>query len=484
MGHSPSSVRMMKSEAEHTSSAAATPAPQAPAQKHAATEHEPDFTLQKTSRPKAVWILLIFIVALGVFGGLFMLGWMPLKARESRLTEDAEHIKTAAIRVTTVNAKRAPVSNDALLPGQIEAVRETTLYARTTGYLKHWKVDIGDSVKTGQLLAEIDSPEVDMQLEQARASLQQTRAALEQSRAALEQSNAALERSKADLVNAQATAGNAEVTMKRYENLRGTNSVSEQDISQRETDVKTTKAAVNADEAAVQSAEATIVASKANINAAQANVNAAESNVRRLEVLQSFERVTAPFDGTITARQAEEGALITAGSGTNAQPLFHLACTDPVRVFLDVPQAYAPTVKEGQNVQLLVREFPANKYTGTVVRTAHAIDIASRTLRTEIQIPNKSGELLAGMYAQVKLAVLSTTPPLILPGSTLVVNADGTQVITVRDGKVHFQKVTVETDFGSTYTVTAGLDEKDDVVAAPNERMVEGVPVSVVAPTP
>ena len=488
MGHSPSSVREMKSE-NHTAppsppsppspaSPGSQPAPK-PAPDHATAEHEPNFTLEKTSRPKAVWILLILIVGLGLLGALFMLGWTPLKARESRLTEDAERVKSAAIKVTVVNAKRAAVSNDALLPGQIEAVRETTLYARTTGYLKKWKVDIGDSVKTGQLLAEIDSPEVDMQLEQARATLEQTRATLQQSRATLEQTNAALERSRADLVNAQATAANAEVTMGRYEHLRGTNSVSDQDISQRETDVKTTKAAVVADQAAVESAQANINAANATIKASEANINAAESNVKRLEVLQSFQKILAPFDGTITARTAEEGALITAG---NAQPLFHLACTDPVRVFIDVPQAYAPTIKEGQSVQLVVREYPASKFVGKVVRTAGAIDIASRTLRTEIQVPNKTGELLAGMYAQVKLSIQSVTPPLVLPGSTMVVNADGTQVIVVKDGKVHFQKIKVETDLGSTYTVTSGLNEDDAVVAAPNERMVEGVDVEIVTP--
>lgn len=475
MGHSPSSVRMMKPDFNLNA---------APAQPHASADHDPDFTLQKTSRPKAVWILLVLIAGVTLFSALFLFGWMPLKQREKMLDADAERIKSAPIRVTVVGAKRAPASTDILLPGQIEAVRETTLYARTSGYLKRWTADIGDSVKAGQLLAEIDSPEVDMQLEQARASLEQSRATLLQSRAALEQSNAALERAKANLVNAQATAANADVTMKRYENLRGTNSVSEQDISQRETDVKTTRAAVIADQAAIESAQANINASKATVGASQASVSAAESNVRRLEVLQSFEKVVAPFDGNITSRQAEEGALITAGSGTNAQPLFHLACTDPVRVFIDVPQAYAPTIKDGQTVQLIVREFPASKYAGTVVRTARAIDTVSRTLRTEIQIPNKTGELLAGMYAQVKLNVQSAAPPLILPGSTLVVNADGTQVIVVRDGKVHFQKIVVETDLGSTYTVSSGLDEKDAIVAAPNERMTEGVPVSVIAPNP
>ena len=473
-------------------------------------EDDPDFSREKVSRPRSAWLLLGFIGALCLLGLMFFVGWSPLEHRETALTSEANLVKTAQPRVVVISPQRSAPAKEILIPGEVQAVRETTIYARTNGYLKRWLVDIGDIVTAGQLLAEIDSPEVDMQLEHAQAVLEQTQAILEQnqasyeqakanleqSKAALEQARATLEQSKAQVANAQASADSADLTMKRYDPLRGTSAVTEQDIQDKETAVKTAhamllanqadvgakQAAVGASQATVGANQAAVVAAQAAIGAARANIGVAKADVRQLEVLKSFEKVNAPFDGTITSRQTEAGSLVAAGSGTGAQPLFHLACMNPMRIFLDVPQNYAPAIKVGQSMQLMVREYPNGKYLGTVARTSGAIETATRTLRTEIHVPNPTGELLSGMYAQVKLSIVHSTPPLLLPSSALIVNADGTQVALVQDGHVHFQPIALEADYGANFGVSTGLSETDAVIANPSERLTEGLAVSVAVP--
>ena len=418
--------------------------------------------------PSIVWVLTAVVISGALLTGLFLIGWTPQTRRKAALAAEAEVVKNAAPRVAVVAPKRSAASSEIMLTGQIQAVRETTIYARTSGYLKKWMVDIGDKVKTGQLLGEIESPEIDLQLERSLSTLIQTKAALEQTAAALKQAQAQLE-------NAKASAALTDLTLERYVSLRSSHSVTEQDISEKETAAKVAHTAVNADEAA-------IVAAQANINAAKANVEAAESDVRRLRVLKSFELITAPFDGTISSRNIEVGSLITEGSGSTAQPLFHVICTDPVRVFVDVPQTYAPAIKVDQEVQLLVREFPGTPRTGKVARTAGALDTASRTLRTEVHVPNADGQLLSGMYAQVKINVQHQHPPLLLPNAVLIVNADGNQVALVRDGHIHFQKVELEGDYGAEFAFSGGLEDTDAVVANPSDRLTEGMAVDVVTP--
>jgi RND family efflux transporter MFP subunit len=222
-----------------------------------------------------------------------------------------------------------------------------------------------------------------------------------------------------------------------------------------------------------------IVSAQANINSAKANIAAAASDVRRLEILKSFELVTAPFAGIITARNIENGSLIANGGSTTAPALFHIAATDPVRVFIDVPQAYAPTIETGQKVQLIVREFAQHPYVGTVVRTSGSIDTASRTLHTEVHVPNSDHKLLTGMYAQVKVSIVRAHPPLLVPNSALIVNADGNQLAVVRDGHVHFEKVELDGDYGNEFGITGGVTESDMIIANPSERLTENCAVTV-----
>jgi len=437
---------------------------------HGAEEHDdelpPSLTPQSIGRPNALWVVLALVAVLGGLGGVFMLGWLPLKNRQETLTKEAELVANAPMRVAVVSPKRGDATQELLLPSHLEAIRETTLYARTSGYLKNVFVDIGDHVDAGKKLAEIDAPEVDMQLEQSRAAQAQAEAALAQTQAALAQA-------QAQQANSEAAAELADITMKRYDSMRGSNAITEQDLSQKEADVKTTHAAVRANQAAV-------LAAQANIASANANIKAAKADVARLNILKAFEVVTAPFAGTITARSTELGALVTAGSTGGTQPLFELACTDPVRVFVDIPQSVASDVKLGQHVELIVHEHADKQYSGTVVRTAGAVDRTSRMLRTEIHIPNPKGELFVGTFAQVKLTIEHAAPPLLLPGSALVVNASGTQVALVKNGHVHFQLVTLDGDYGSNFGVSLGLTEQDQVIATPSERLTEGAEVTVV----
>lgn len=419
-------------------------------------------------RPGIVWLLLALIVAGAALGGVFMLGWLPHEKGKADLHARAERVKSALPRVTVTFPKRGAATNDVVLPGEIQALNETTVFARTTGYVRKWHADIGDTVKAGQLLAEIDSPEIDRQFEIAKVATTQAEALEVQARANLEQE-------KAKQVNAQASADLANLTMKRFIQLRGTNSVSEQEISEKEAAEKIAQAALAASKASVTAAEAAIGVARTNINAAQAEV-------KRLETLQSFKRVLAPFDGTITAREVDAGTMVMAGGSAGSQSLFHLVNADTVRVFVDIPQAYAPSIVVGQTAQLLVREFPAGTFSGTIARTAKSIQKDARTLRTEIHIPNPKGELLNGMYAQVKLNVSQKTVPLLLPGSALIVNARGTQVAVATNGVVQFKHVDVEGDYGATFGVSGGLSETDSVITNPSERLTDGGRVDVAQP--
>ena len=429
-------------------------------------------------QPHIAWIFVALIIGLCVLAGLFYMGWKPAQKQQAALSSASQDVKAAPLRVAIVSPKKSDAMARLILPGEVQAERETTIYARTNGYLKAWNVDIGDHVKSGDVLAEIDAPEVDIQLDQSKSALKQSEAALTQSKSALEQSKAMKDQATAQLGTAKAKLDYATTLLKRYESLRGSGSLNEEIIIEKDADLKSARSANTAALAAVTTAQTAIDSAQSAIGVALANVDMAKVAVTRLEILKSFEKVSAPFDGIITARKTEVGSLVTGGNSTAAQELFHLSKTDVVRVYIDVPQSAAPAVKSGQVVQLLLREYPNAKFSGAVTRTSNSIDPASRTLRTEVRVPNPSGQLMAGMYAQVNLNIPHQAPPLLLPGSALIVNAQGTQVALVRDGRVHFQPVSVESDFGASVGISSGLQESDTVIANPSERLLEGIQVT------
>ena len=326
------------------------------------------------------------------------------------------------------------------LPAGLVANQQTLVYARASGYVRRWLVDIGDCVKKGQLLIQLDTPELDKQLAQARASLSQTIAALAQA-----QSNREL----------------AEITARREANL-----FAKMLISAQENDQAQTQAAVW----------------KANVNAAKANVAAQRANVGQLAQLVSFGKVYAPYDGTITRRLVDVGTLVNAGAGTNAAALFEIVSTDPMQAYVDVPQVFAPSVRVGSEAKIAVRNYRGRVFTGKVTRTAGALDPASRTLRTEIDLPNPKGELFAGMYVDVSLDVAVTHQVVRVPSSAIIADARGVHVAVVDgSGKVHLVAVTTGLDNGTTIELVAGLSGGEQVISAPPGGVTDGMQVQPVS---
>lgn len=385
-------------------------------------------------------VALAGIVGMIVVAGMFFAGWTPKARQDKVLHADAEKVRTALPRVQTMLPKQSAAETTALLPGDVQAIEETTIYPRTTGYVKRWLVDLGDSVEQGQLLAEISTPEVDAQLEQAKATLAESEATLER---------------------AIASAKLAEINLRRIRALREQNASPQQQL----------------DEAEGMAAVAT-----ANVRVAEATIKANKADVLRIGELQSFSKIVAPFRGRITARHIDVGQLVTPGNGV-AQSLFQIARTNVVRVFLSVPQMYAFSVKLGLPAAIIVREKPEAQFIGKVVHTASAIDPTTRTLLTEVQIANEDNALLAGSYVQVELHVHRDNPPLLIPASALMFNADGTKVAVVGpSSKVAIRNVTVEGDFGAQVGIAKGIEAGDQVVVNPGDRMTDGLAVSVDVP--
>ena len=406
--------------------------------RNGAQGHGDEIGLPPAPPPTRLWgVLVVIVLAAAIGGGLFALGWIPKLRQTAVLENEASRIRTALPRVTVAHPRQSPAVRVLQLPGDVQALEETTVYARTSGYLKRWLVDIGDHVQDKQLLAEVDTPEIDEELSQAVATLGQL---------------------KAKLLTAESNKTLADTTLRRYGSLAATNAISKQELDERR--------------AAADTAESTVTAAKAD-------VVGGEAAVQRLTTLQAFKYVYSPFTGTITARTIEVGQLVTSGNGVS-QALFHIAKTDPVRVFVDVPQMYSSGVKAGLPAKIVVREMPGRKFEGQVTRTAGAIDPTTRTLLTEIQVPNDKNALLIGSYVQVKMDVRRENPPLLIPASALIINADGTRVALVdAQHHVHFQPVEVEGDFGADVGISAGLKIDDFVATNPGVRLAEGSAVQV-----
>jgi RND family efflux transporter MFP subunit len=329
--------------------------------------------------------------------------------------------------VAVVTATSGAPQEEIVLPGTMQAFSDAPIYARTSGYLKKWYVDIGVRVHAGQLLADIDTPELDQQLLQARA----------------------------DLATAQANARLAQSTAERYRDLIASDSVSRQDLDN----------------------------ANGNLEAREAAVESARANVKRLEQLQSFRRIEAPFDGVITARNTDVGALID--SGGNAKELFHLAAVHRLRVFVNVPQVYSRAARPGLAAELTLKEFPGRRFTGTLARTSNSIDVASRTLLAEIDVDNAHGELLPGSYAEVHIKLPTATTTLRLPVDALIFKSDGLQVATVdAANRVSLVTVTSGRDFGDSVEIVAGLSGGERIVSNPPDSLEAGQIVRVVTRQP
>jgi len=366
-------------------------------------------------------------------------GYLPRRLARSKLAASTAAAQGPP-RVAVIKAVAVDAGRTLTLPADLVAYQQTFVNARASGYVRQWLVDIGDRVKDGQLLLVLETPELNKQLAQSRATLRQTVAALAQ---------------------AKANRDFAYVTARREQQL-----FTKLLISAQENDQAQTQAAVW----------------DANVNAAGATVNAQRANVQQLEALVAFGKVYAPYNGTITRRVVDVGTLVNAGAGTTATALFEIARTDIMRAFLDVPQAFAPSIRVGEEAKVAVRNFRGRTFSGRVVRTAGALDPASRTLRTQIDLPNPTGELLPGMYVDISLDVAISHKAVRVPSSAVIADSRGVHVAVVDEsGKVHLVAVTPGPDDGNTIELVAGLSGGEQVISTPPSAVTDGMQVQPVS---
>lgn len=334
--------------------------------------------------------------------------------------------QAAVSDVTVVRPKEGSPNEEVVLPGATQPFVNSPIYARASGYLVKWFHDIGARVKKGELLAVIDTPELDKQLEQARA----------------------------DLESAKSNLSLAKTTAERWQGLVKTRSVSKQSTDQ----------AVD------------------NLGAVQSSVNSYAANVRRLEDLVSFEKVYAPFDGIITARSTDTGWLIDAGGASPSKILFQLAEISTLRVFVAVPEVYSRAARTGAMATLTLDEFPDQTFRGKITRTSNSIDMASRTLNTEIDVDNPAGQLLPGAYVHVHLKLPNRSRSVIIPSNALLFRSEGLRVGVIRNGHAQLTPITIGVDYGATVQVTSGLTPEDQVIINPSDSLIDGTPVRITPP--
>jgi RND family efflux transporter MFP subunit len=396
---------------------------------------------------RTLLIVVLLVAALAVAG--YFLGYLPRQHREQVLAAETQAENRALPIVNVATVVRSAAKSSLVLPGNIQAVTEAPVLARTSGYIKKRNADIGDRVAAGQVLAEIEAPEIQQQIRQARDEIDTAAASVEQA--------------QANLVQGRSNLQLAEVTKDRWAKLFAKGVVSRQ-----ENDTYQTQWAAQL--ANVQALEKALAAARSNVASAQANL-------ARLQELEKYQTVRAPFAGVITVRNIDVGML--ANEGTTL--LYRIAQTDRLRTYVNVPQADADSVHVGQPATLTIADFAGRDFHGAVTRTANALDPSTRTLLVEVQVPNADGRLMPGMYAQVDLSVPRKDPPLVIPGDTLVVRADGPQVAVVAaDGTVHYQRIQLGRDFGDRLEVLSGLQEGQQIAVNPSDDVREGAKVKPV----
>ncbi|MGA2133707.1 MAG: efflux RND transporter periplasmic adaptor subunit [Bryobacteraceae bacterium] len=415
---------------------------------------DPGTETQARPRPRtgrrgllAFFALIGLLVAAAVAGGI-----LPRLSREKALLSAAQTEATARPTVEVATARLASARGILDLPGDMQALVDSPIFARVDGYLHSRLVDYGDHVKTGQLLAEIDTPELDQQIGQARATLSQTRSALNEAAANL------------DLYKANLNL--ARLTVDRWRRLAKGGVVARQEADQKEADFAV--------------GEAQVARAQASISTTQETVHANEANLRRLEDMKAFARIIAPFDGVITNRNVDIGTLINSGNSGGARELFHIAQIRVLRIFVNVPQTSVASVHIGQTAELRVQELPGKVFAAKVTHIANALDTSSRAMLTVLEVTNPQGVLMPGMYAQLRFATGRTEPTVIVPGDTLILGREGPRVAVIApDHRVHLRQIRIGQDLGSELEVVAGLVPGELVVANPSDSAREGMLVDV-----
>jgi len=406
----------------------------------------------------------------------------PRLVRQSQAGTPEGPEQTAARRVNVARPERAAVG-ELPLPATLQAYQQTDLYGRVNGYLKRWTVDIGARVKVGQVLAEIDTPELDQELEQTVALLGQGRSELEQARAELEEGKSEVQLADANVVRAKAHLEFASAQTERARRLivRGGGVISREEYDSTQRDRDTRIAELSASQAELRRRTTNLATRAAVIKSREAAVKTREANVQRLRELQGFKKIVAPFDGVVTRRFAEVGMLVNAGGATGTQPLFSVAQVSILRVQVNVPQTYTGSVHEGEKVAVTIPERPGQTFFARVARTANAVDPASRTLRVEMELPNPDGTLLPGAYAQLKLTARQSDATLLVPASVLLMRSNGPHVAVIEDEVIQLRKVTLGRDLGKQAEIVQGLSGSESLVVNPTDDLRSGQRVQVAA---
>jgi RND family efflux transporter MFP subunit len=385
------------------------------------TQTAPPIVLNPTAKLGRAPIIGVVIAAL-LLGIFIVIGIHSRVHAEEKLSSNAQQNLTLSVAVTTPSQGAGPL--EITLPANTQAYIDTPIYARTNGYLRKWYADIGTRVHRGQILADIETPELDQQVEQAQS----------------------------DLATARANQEIAQITAERWEKLLAKNAVSRQESDQATSD----------------------------FSARQSALSSAQANLRRLEQLQGFEKIYAPFDGVITARNVDIGSLIQAGDSSSPRAeLFHMASTDKLRLFVPVPEVYASAVRSGDRIVVTSDAAPNQKFTGTIVRNSDSIDIANRTLNVEVDVLNSDHKLLPGQYAFVHLPIPPSNSSMTLPSNTLLFRAEGLRVGVVRHGRVELAPVEIGHDYGAKVEITAGLTPQDQVILNPSDSLAQGEAVQI-----
>jgi RND family efflux transporter MFP subunit len=374
-------------------------------------------------RPRRNWLVLLGLIALVlIFGGILARGIIDRLRASATLTKETDNLAVPVVAV--VSPQRSAHSHEIVLPGNVQSYLSSSIFSRTNGYLKAWYFDIGAHVKKGELMAEVETPELDQQLQQSRSNLS----------------------------TAEANLKLAEITRNRYQELLKSNAVSQQDVDN----------------------------AVGTFNANQAIVEANKANVKQLETLQSFEKIYAPFDGIVTARNTDVGDLINSGSVAGAKTdLFHIAQPGVLRVYVNVPEEYSRVAHPGLAATLTLAEFPGQTFPGKLVRTSDAIDLTTRTLTTEVDVDNPTGQLLTGSYAEVHFKVPGQVSTFTVPVETLLFRAEGLRLAAVKDGKVQLLSVVPGHDFGSVIEIVSGLKGDEAIIVSPPDSIVAGQQVQI-----
>ncbi|MDQ5966653.1 MAG: Efflux transporter periplasmic adaptor subunit [Cyanobacteriota bacterium erpe_2018_sw_39hr_WHONDRS-SW48-000098_B_bin.30] len=419
-------------------------------------------------------LIIVIIIVVAVAAILLTVGFLPRMARTKEL--DKMHTETAGAvpLVRTIIAKPAVETESLTLPGNIGAIQYTTIYARVDGYLRDRMVDIGDHVKTGQLLARIDTPTIDESLAQAKADLVRAQANVDKANADYKEAVAKQATAQAEIEKATGNVAYATVTATRWQNLVSRGAVSAQSRDEKVRLLEATSADLKANNSNLKAAEAQVLACKSQIAEAKANVVAKQAEVARITAEQNFQKVVAPFDGIITLRKIDPGALITKGSQSDSLELFQLAKIDRLRIYVNAPQRVARYLKKGMVAQVMVPEYPDGNYKGVVTNISGGLDPNTRTRQTEIQIDNKDHALLPGMYAEVILTGSREEKWITVPGTTIVTRPEGQYLLIAKDGKAHYQQVTIGRDFGSEVEIRTGLSGNEHVAVSPNDDIIQG----------